>query len=229
MVRELFDFVQSLGAVIAAALHVRPDLLQQVARYPAGDLLITAMTVLAGGTLLAGQSVILFANRVKPSRFVFSLGFYGVIFALGLALWATTTWLCARLLFGTTQPVATALRIAGLSCAPLLFGFFIAIPYLGTPIEWGLRLWSFQIMLKLVQTSFAYHIWQALICVALGWLLLQALTRLLGQPLTQMRDWLWYVSTGTSFDTHTQEVAAATEELRQQLLQRGSPAAGGEG
>jgi hypothetical protein len=222
MLTVLFDFLAQLWTAIGAALRLSPDLPRRLAAYPAGDLVVVALAVLAGGSLLAGQSVILFVNRVRPGRFAFSLAFHGVIFALELALWAATVWLCASFLFGANQPIAVALRIVGLGSAPLLFGVLVAVPYLGAPIAWGLRIWSLLAMLMLARATFGYAIWQALLCTALGWLLIQADTHLAGGALAVLRDWLWRVATGTAFDTNEQElVAAATRELRRQLAALG--------
>jgi hypothetical protein len=222
MLVAVFDFLAQLWTTIEAALRLSPELPRRLAAEKAGDMVVVALAVLAGGSLLAGQSVILFVNRLRPGRFVFSLAFHGAIFALELAFWAATVWLCACLLFGSNQPIAVALRIVGLGSAPLLFGILVAVPYLGTPIAWGLRIWSLLVMLMLVRATFGYAIWQALLCAALGWLLIQATTHLAGRPLAALRDWLWRVATGTAFDTNEQAlVAAATRELRAQLAALG--------
>ena len=217
MFNDLFDFFVQLWATAGAALRFSPDVLTRTAASPDGDLVIAAMTVLAGASLLMGQSVILFVNRVKPGRFAFSLLFYGVVFALSLALWAAIVWLWAVILFGTRQPLVSVLRIAGLSSAPLLFGFLIFLPYLGTPIDWGLRIWSALIVLEIVRTSFDPPVWMAAVCAGLGWLIVHTLTRLLGSRLVAARDWLWRLATGTVFDTSEQELRAATAELRARL------------
>ena len=218
MLADAFDFFVQLWAMAGAALRLSPDVLARAAAASNGDLLIAAMTVLAGGSLLAGQSVTLFVNRVKPGGFAFSLLFYGIVFALSLALWAMMVWLCAVVLFAARQPLVGVLRIVGLSSAPLLFGFLIFLPYLGAPIDWALRTWSALILLVMVRASFHFSAWAVVVCATLGWLLAQAGTRLLGDRLSAVRDWLWRVATGTQFDTNEQElIAAATDALRAQL------------
>lgn len=220
MLSHLFDLFVQLWATAGAALRLSPDLLARTTASANGDLVIAAMTVLAGTSQLAGQSVILFVNRVKPGRFVFSLLVYGVVFALSLALWAVFVWFWAVVLFGARQPLVTALRIAGLSSAPLLFGFLIFLPYLGAPIDWALRIWSALIVLETVRISFTTPAWTAAVCAGLGWLIVHSLTRLLGSRLVAARDWLWRMATGTVFDTSEQELQAATAELRAQLVGR---------
>ncbi len=217
---HLFDFALQLWATAGATLRLSPDLLARTTASADGDLVIAAMTVLAGASLLAGQSVILFVNRVRPGRFALSLLVYGVVFALSLALWAVIVWCWAVVLFGARQPLVSALRIAGLSSAPLLFGCLIFLPYLGAPIDWALRIWSALIVLEIVRTSFAAPLWAAAVCAGLGWLIVHALTRLLGGRLAAARDWLWQMATGTVFDTSEHELRAATAELRARLAAR---------
>ena len=215
----MLQLLQDLFATIGDALRLRPGLLARVAARPDADALIALIVVLAGGSLIAGQSVILFVNRVRPGRFAFSLLFNGLLFALELAIWASSAWLAARALFGTGEPLGTALRVVGLGSAPLVFAFLIALPYLGSPVEWALRIWSLLIILALVRQSFGYTVWQALACALGGWVLIQVGTALLGQPLGALRDALWRRVTRTPFDTNQQElVDAATHELRARLL-----------
>ena len=218
MLADLSDFIARLWTIAGEALRLNPDVLMHAASSPQGNLLILTMTVVAGASLLAGQSVILFVNQVKPGRFAFSMLFYGIVFAVSLGLWAAMVWLCAGILFETNQPLGTTLRIVGLSSAPLLFGFLIFLPYFGAPIEWVLWSWSGLIFLVTVQATFGLTLGQALVLVALGWLLVQVATRLLGRHLSTLRDGLWRAATGTLFDPNQPElIAAATAELRAQL------------
>ncbi|MBC8075116.1 MAG: hypothetical protein H7Y32_03495 [Chloroflexales bacterium] len=214
----MFQFLNDLLATIGDALRLRPDVLARVTARPDANGLIALIAVLAGGSLLAGQSVILFVNRVRPSRFAFSLLFNGLLFALELALWASSAWIADVALFGTGEPLLTALRIVGLASAPLVFGFLITLPYLGAPIEWALRIWSLLVILSLVRQAFGYNLWQALACALGGWLLIQVGSALLGGPLGALRDRMWSAVTNTPFDTNQQDlVDAATHELRARL------------
>lgn len=218
MLTPVLEFVAELWELIGAALRLSPELLLRVSANAEANLLIAVMTVLAGASLLAGQSVVLFVNRVPRGRFGFCLLFYGIVFAAGLILWATSVWLVAGALFEVRQPLETVLRLFGLSSAPLVFGFLIAIPYFGRPIDWALRVWSLLIVLVAVRSAFQASLWQALLCAALGWLLLQVATRLLGMPLLALRDWLWRAVTGAAFDTTEWElIEAATAVLRVRL------------
>jgi|HigsolmetaAR202D_1030399.scaffolds.fasta_scaffold03789_1 hypothetical protein len=218
MLTSLFGFIQDLSYVLGAALRLEPDLLLEIASEPERDLLIMTICILAGASLMAGQSVVLFVNRVSPLRFIYSLLLYGLVFTVGLGLWASSAWLSAVLLFGANQPLDVALRIVGLGCAPLVFGFLIAMIYFGSSIEWFLRGWCLLITIGLVESSFAFSLWQALVCGIIGWLMMQLVTYMIQRPLSRLRDWLWRAVTGTQFDTNEQDLLKeATIQLRSRL------------
>ena len=100
------------------------------------------MVVLAGLSQEIGQIVILFLNRIKPGRFVFSLLINALLFC-PLAFWP---WWAAP----GSLPWPRGLRgsrlkdlviVLGLAYAPLLFAFLGALPYLGVPILSLLSIW----------------------------------------------------------------------------------------
>jgi hypothetical protein len=78
MLADLSDFIARLWTIAGETLRLNPDVLMHAASSPQGNLLIATMTVVAGASLLAGQSVILFVNQVSRrfaccSRIVFAL------------------------------------------------------------------------------------------------------------------------------------------------------------
>jgi hypothetical protein len=105
------------------------------------------MVVLAAGLSEAlGQSVILFANRVRPRRFVASLLLTALSYPIGLVLFTLSTILLADQLFGQELMVRQVLLIALWSFTPHLFGVFILTPYAGGFISLCLAAWSFGVM-----------------------------------------------------------------------------------
>jgi hypothetical protein len=87
MLSTLFDFIGRLWQGIGLALSFSPDLLQRVEAYPESRTLIITMAILAGMSLLLGQSAVLFLNRVKPGRFIISLIVNGLLYTLSLMVW----------------------------------------------------------------------------------------------------------------------------------------------
>ena len=92
-----------------------------------------AIAFLGGTSQMLGHSVVLFANRVSQRRFVVCLAMAGLVYVAGLAVWGVAIWCTAR--YGFRLGIATG-AITFAVCvgqAPLRFGFFSLILYLGSP------------------------------------------------------------------------------------------------
>ncbi|QYO68073.1 hypothetical protein [Leptolyngbya sp. 7M] len=97
--------------------------------------------LLAQLSLAIGQIIVLFVNRVKPIRFVFSLLISAVLYTFGFLFLVFSTWLICQLPWSVSVSFLTLVKVLGLSYAPLLFGFLGALPYLGEPILSLLSVW----------------------------------------------------------------------------------------
>ncbi len=222
MLADIAQFVVDLAALIRSALWLSPDLARVIAPDPRYTALTYAVAVLAGVSLLVGQSVALFVNRVTPGRFVLSLLLNGILYILTLVIWALAIWLCAALLYGVQQPERYVIRMVCLGSAPLVLGFLILIPYLGVGIRWILYCWSLLIILVLLRVALQLGLTQALVCTGAGWLLVELVEHTVGQPFIALRNWVWRAVTRTPFDTNTQElVDAVTIELNRRIAARG--------
>jgi hypothetical protein len=164
------------------------------------------VAVLAGASTLLGQSVMLFVNRVRPTRFAASLLLNGVLYTLSLVGWGASIWLVGTALTGQDVTLGAALRVACLSAAPLVFGFLVLIPYVGLAVDRVLHVWSFLITLVLVERGFQLELLPAVVCTGLGWLLLQLLTHTIGRPLVALRTRLWHRVTGSPLDARVQDI-----------------------
>src|SRR5437588_272306 len=95
----IFHFLQTMWALAWGAMRLDPAAFKAVE--PAGTgLLITAIVFLAGVSETIGQSVVLFANRVKPGRFALSLllngtPFIGIFINRALSVWSFLALLVA--------------------------------------------------------------------------------------------------------------------------------------
>src|SRR3954454_16151609 len=88
--------ISTLWQVVWAALTLNPKVLQAVESYPQSRWLVAGIVVIAGASMLLGQSTALFLNRVKPGRFVASLVLNGLIFVISWSVWSITLWLIGR-------------------------------------------------------------------------------------------------------------------------------------
>jgi hypothetical protein len=176
--------------VVGRALTFDTEVHELVQRAPWGNLVVGLIVVLAGLSEALGQSLVLFASRVKPRRFVLSLLFSASIYAFSFFFLAFSVFVVGTQVFGREVGVGTTLRAVGLGYAPYLFSFFVLAPYFGNPISWGLSLWSLLAVVSGVQVAFALSAPQALLCAFLGWLLLQLAQRTVGRPLVGGVRWL---------------------------------------
>lgn len=151
---------------------------------------------LAGLSQTLGQSVVLFANQVKPRRFVASLLAGALIYSVSFLFFSASIWLVARYGFGLDKPFHLSVRAVGLAYAPYLLSFFTLAPYLGSFIGIVLSLWSFAAILTALQVIFGLTLWQAVACSALSWLLLQVFQRTVGRPLQRLSRWIRRIVAG---------------------------------
>jgi hypothetical protein len=155
------------------------------------------LILLAGLSVgLGTQSVVLLVNRVTPPRFAINLALSAGLYVASALIWMASIWLIGRYVFETTVPFVQVVGAVSLAYVPLLFGALILLPYVGPAIGALLEAWSLLTVLAAVAYVYQFSIWRALACVVLGWLLLQAVRRVLGRPAARLDSWLWTLTTG---------------------------------
>ena len=158
---------------------------------------LIAVVFLAGISSAAGQSLVLFVSRVRPHRFLASLLVSALIFVAGFMFWSLSVWLIGTFGYGREVPYGTVLRAIALAYSPYLFSFFVLTPYLGSFIWLLLSIWSLLALVIATGVVLDLTLWQALLCNAGGWLLLQVLERTIGRPVLTLTRWLrgWVAGT----------------------------------
>lgn len=179
----LIDALITLLRLVYGALTLDAAIFRMVQTTADVQRLALLIVFLAGVAQALGQSVVLFANQVRPARFIASLLLSGAIFVLGYVAWIATVWLIGVYGFGGDPPLTGVIYAVSLGYTPMLFSFLILAPYLGNGIAHLLATWSFLTILVAVATVFNFAFWQALVCSALGWLIIQVLSRTVGRPL----------------------------------------------
>ena len=176
--------------MLAEVLGLQPGALRALSSAP-NSWLVGLLIVVAGGLAEAlGQSVVLFANRVKPSRFVLSIVLTALSYPVGILLFTFSVVWLADGIFKQQLSVPQVLLLAMWSFSPHLFGAFILVPYAGGFIALCLALWSLAIMMTGIYAVSALSLTQALLCLALGWVLWQLLRRGIGWPVAGATRWL---------------------------------------
>jgi hypothetical protein len=193
----MVQYLKSVWDAIRLGLGMQPHMVEQVDAYANPGWVIFGVVMLAGISLLLGQSALLFLYRVRPSRFVLSLFVHGLMLAVGSLLWAAVIWGVGNTLFAVDPPYGTVIRLVGLSYAPLVFGFLSFMPYAGTFLGRLLYVWSFLIALHGVMETYQVNLAAALICAGIGWWVFIVLASTLGHPLTVLHNrlWLWVTAT----------------------------------
>ncbi len=183
----LGQFWELLGWVLA--LNVAA--FRRLNALPQGSLVALIVVLAAGLSQAIAHSVILFANRVKPVRFFFSLFISTFLFAFGYLFLVFSTWLISFAPFAAKAPFDVLARTLGFGYAPLVFSVFGAMPYFGGLILSILSLWQLLAMVVgVAAVSSSVNLWQAFSTVALGWITLWILQRTLGQPIVQLGHWI---------------------------------------
>jgi hypothetical protein len=214
-------FLSSLWALLWGVLSFDPDAYLAALTQTGGARLSVAVLFLAGISLTLGRSVVLFANRVGHRRFFLSLVLSALLLVAGVLFWAATVQLLASYLFGTQQSFRSVLIVVSLSYAPLIYGVFILLPYLGRPLDFILHIWILLNVIGAVMAILPLGLWQALLCCLLGWAVLELVTRL--PVVTAVQSGLWRLTTGVP-ELLTTEVAV--EGFVQELRAYSQPLAG---
>ncbi|HEY9908914.1 MAG TPA: hypothetical protein V6D18_15060, partial [Thermosynechococcaceae cyanobacterium] len=89
--------------------------------------------------------------------------------------------------------------------------FFVALPYLGSPIYALLSLWTLLGLVVGLDVLVGLSPWQAFICGALGWVVFQGLQRTIGRPATLAGRWLTNTAAGVKLVTNVQELEKLIE------------------
>ncbi len=201
--------------LVSGAIFLDSEVFRQINLLPDGLTVALIIVLLAGLSQAIGQCIVLFVNRVKPIRFILSLGISSIVFALSYSLWALSIWLTTDFLFDTEVPILLVLRTLGLSYAPQMLGFLIGLPYFGTSIYILLSIWSLLAQIIGLQAFTSLEDWGAFFCVGLGWLVLQVVQRTIGRPILKFSRWLSNSVAGTKLVTDPKAI--------EQMIMDGNP------
>lgn len=197
-IHSFTDFVAAVCDAIGLALGLNAQATRYIHTDAGSIAVLLTVAFVAGVSLLLGQSVVLFLNRVSRTRFIFSLALNAALYVINLLSWSTVIWLIGRLAFDVQQPIGIAMMAVLLGSAPFVFGFFILVPYLGLIFTRVLYAWSLLVTLVMVEAVFQIGWLRTTVCVGLGWLLLLLMDRTVGRPIVTIRDRLLTKLTGVA-------------------------------
>jgi hypothetical protein len=177
-----YDLWSALGGV----LHLDGAAFARATRLGGAAYAALAIVLAAGLSEALAQSAILFANRVKPERFAFSLAINALLFAFGYAFLVLSTWGVSLLPLAVHVPLGALAIVFAFSYAPLLFAFFGALPYLGVGVHWVLRIWHLLAMVTGFAAVAGVTIDWATVYVGIGWVVMVVAEHTFGRPIAAL-------------------------------------------
>ena len=178
--------VPELWHALGGVMQLRGDAYAGAVASRPGFLVALAIVLAAGLSEALGQSIVLFANRVKPARFVFSLFVDAVLFAFGYGFLVLSTWAVTRLPHAAHISLQALLVVFAMSYAPMLFAFLTALPYLGSGLMRVLRVWHLLAMVVGVAAVGAIDVFAAATYVWLGWIVMVLAQHSFGKPIVSL-------------------------------------------
>ncbi|HEX7001447.1 MAG TPA: hypothetical protein VF164_07095 [Trueperaceae bacterium] len=202
----------SFAAAARAALTLSMERLAVVPELPDASSAALLIVLLAGISEAAGESVVLFVNRVRPRRFFVSLAVSGLLFVFTYLFLSGSVIAVTRLLLGPDVRAFDMAIVVGAAFAPRMFGFLGFLPYFGQPIGALLQAWSVLAALRGVRAVLGAGVLEAIAAVALGALLLAVLQRTVGLPLVYVARRLLNASAGVRLTSIEEAVGLSGQE-----------------
>lgn len=213
---DILSFVRELGELATAALSLEVNTLSAMLSQPNAGWVALGLVLLSGISRLIGESVVLFINHVPARRFGVALLGGAAGFALELGFWALSIWIVATIVFNSAQTFGLTWLLVAVASAPWLFGFLVFLPYFGLVVRWILRIWSWLILLVLLQNVMNASLTVAFITATGGWLVLRGLELVFAQRERTIHDKFWTKITGQPSQlTFSEQSDALARELRE--------------
>jgi hypothetical protein len=192
----VLDFLAAVGSAIWGVWTLDRSLGDWFGPYPLSFWVSVAIAMLAGASTLLGNSVVLFLNRVRGTRFVVSLLLNGLsMVGLYIAQAAVIAGV-GYLVTGERLTLVLAAKAVMLATAPMIFGFFSLMPYLGPGVARLLQAWGLVALWVIVGVLYGVNRWTALLITGAGWAIMQGASWLLARPLTKVANAIWYRISG---------------------------------
>ncbi len=203
-------FWELLGWVLA----LNAEAFRQLNALPHGSIVALLVVLSAGLSQAIAHSAILFVNRLKPTRFLFSLFISAILFAFGYLFLVFSTWLISFAPFTAKVSFAVLARTLGFGYAPLIFSVFGAMPYFGQPVLSILSIWQLLAIVVGFAAVSGATVWQAFSTVALGWVVLWVLQRTLGRPVVRLGRWIASKVAGVELITQREKLRVFFQKLQ---------------
>jgi len=194
---EFLDFWGAVGRALWGVFTLDRSTAEWFAAYPASGRVALTVALLAGISTLLGNSAVLFFNRVRGFRFVFSLVLSGLGMIGLYMVQAFVLGLVGDLIVGHEPVAPFVVRGMLLSTAPMVFGVLALIPYFGPAIARFLQVWSLVALWVIVQVLYGTGLWPALLVTLVAWGSMQLISWALARPVAYLGGKIWRLVTGS--------------------------------
>jgi len=171
-----------------------------------GTGLLIWIVLIGGVSLMIGQSVVLFANRVSPARFIISLLLGAIKFLLDVLVVVLVVWGMANFLSERIWLLGQIGRAVALASAPYWFSLFFLIPYLGLILERLLKIYVILALIVAIQSIFGIMFFNAILVSVIALLLSQVISGALGKVFDPLADHITDVLVGDTRFENAREI-----------------------
>lgn len=176
------------------------------------SILFLPILVIAGLSDAFAQSVVLFANRVKPVRFALLIFINVLTFIFGYFVWVFSIWVYMKVIAEVDLALPYIMVAVGISYMPLILAFLSIIPYFGNYIYSGLLITSFLTVAGTMGLFFEISTAQAYASAFFGLVFVQVLRITIGRPVIFIFQKFRNIVAGTRFETSVERALSRAQQ-----------------
>ncbi len=206
---EIAEFIALVALLAPDAMVFSRDAFVRVTGSGEAQSAALIIAFLAGVSELLGQSVILIVNRIPLYRFLASLGFTGLTYAVTVATWALAALAIAPLTpigaLSLTE-LAPVTGVLALAFAPRLLGVFSLAPYFGAALGNVLEVWAMALAMFGLHVGVGMPLNAAVVCGGAGFLVSYLFRTFLGHLLAKPLGTLRRAVSGSALEKSPQQI-----------------------
>ncbi|MGB3954390.1 MAG: hypothetical protein WBL05_03775 [Brooklawnia sp.] len=206
----LGEYLAALVATAGDVLRLSPQALERADRF--GWSVPIGIAVVAGMSLLVGQSLVLAINRVGRRRGVLTMVTSGAGQVLIAVVEAVMVWAVAIVLLDEPPRVSELLPTVLVSFAPQWLGFLVLLPFTGTGIARLLQVWHLLALWVMLTPVLDAGRPAALLVAAAAWLVTEAIDALVEHSPLRLRERLFRLVSGSAGRTWRDVMASSPME-----------------
>ncbi|MEM8771278.1 MAG: hypothetical protein AAGD92_06490 [Pseudomonadota bacterium] len=206
---DIFTFFLLMSELAFGAASFKEAAFVRAAISPKAQTAALIIAFMAGVSEMLGQSVVLVVNRVPLYRFLASLAFTGLTYALTVLTWATAALAVSPATgLGALGPaqIGAVSGVLALAFAPRLLGVLSIAPYFGVALGNALEAWSMALAIYGLQIGLDLPLGAAVFCGLTGWFVSYGFRTFFGHALAKPLGRLRHAVSGSALDRTPQQI-----------------------